>query len=102
MVKISSSKTFATTAEQDLFSVPGSYVAYLERLEITNSSTSPATVTFKAYNGDSSKTILIKSVAAGETIVLAGNELPTEGIPTKITVSSTSQPYSVDYSIILE
>jgi hypothetical protein len=101
-VKISETKRYTVVAEQDLFVVPGNYIAYLKRLEITNEGTALATVTFKAYNGDSSKTILTKSVAAGETISLSKDDLPVEGIPTKITVSSTSQPYSVDYSIILE
>jgi hypothetical protein len=101
-VKVSESKSFTVTTESDLYVVPDPYVAYLKRLGVTNGGTETATVTFKAYNGDAGKTILTVSVAAGGTVVLAEDELPTEGIPTRITVTSTVQPYSVDYSLELE
>jgi len=101
-VKISQTVRITSTAETDLYVVPGNYVAYIRRLEITNEGTALATVTFKAYNGTASKTILTKNVATGSTVILAENELPTEGVPTKITVTSNVQPYDVDISLELE
>jgi hypothetical protein len=101
-VKVSGSARFTGTAENDLFSVPGAYVAYLRRLSVTNESTALATVTVRFYNGTAGKVVLTLSVAAGETVVLAEGELPIEGCPTRITVASTQAPYSVDYSVELE
>jgi len=101
-VRISDSKRFTVTTEQDVFSPPDPYIAFLRRLEITNESTALATVTIRFYNETASKIVLTKSVAAGETIVLLANELPIEAFPTKMTIISTQQPYSVDYSVELE
>jgi hypothetical protein len=101
-VKVSDSKTITATDESDLFSVPDPYVAYLRRLAVTNRGASLATFTFKAYNGDASKTVLVVNAAANETIVLAEDELPEEGIPTKLTATGTAQPYDVSYTYELE
>jgi len=101
MVKVSGSQEITTTDETDLFVVPGNYIGYLRRLEIVNKSASLATIQLKFYNGDVGKVVLNKAVAAGGTLVLAENELPTEGVPTKITVTSDSQPIRVDYSLDL-
>jgi len=101
-VKVSGSARFTGTAESDLFSVPGAYVAYLRRLQVTNESTASATVTLRFYNGVTGKDVLTISVVAGATVVLSEDELPTEGCPTRITVESTQQPYTVSYSVELE
>jgi len=101
-VKVSGSARFTGTAESELFSVPGAYVAYLKRLQVTNEGAALATVTVRFYNGATGKVVLTLSVAAGATVVLAEDELPNEGCPTRITVASTQAPYSVDYSVELE
>ncbi len=102
MVKISGSATITVTTEYDLFTVPGDYIAFLKRLEITNKSAALATIQVLFYNGTSSKVVLNKSVAANESLILAENELPAEACPTKISIVSDQQPYRVDYSVLLE
>jgi len=101
-VRISDSKRFTVTTEQDVFSVPDPYIAFLRRLQITNEAAAAAVVTLKFYNETASKTVLTKSVAAGATVTLPIDELPEEAFPTKMTVVSTQQPYSVDYTVELE
>jgi len=101
-IKISDSKRFTVTTEQDVVEALDPYIAFLKRLQLTNESTALATITIRFYNGTASKIVATKSVAAGETIVLLPNELPEEAFPTKMTIISTQQPYSVDYSVELE
>jgi len=101
MVKVSETKRFTATGEADLFSVPGNYVAYLERLEITNEATALVTAKIIFYNGTAKKTVLTKKAAVNETLVLAENELPKEGCPTKLAVDIDQQPVSFDYTLAL-
>jgi len=101
-VRISETKRFTATGESDLFSVPGNYVAYLRRLEITNEATALATCKLIYYNGTAKKTVLTKKVAVNETLALAENEVPTEGCPTKLAIDIDQQPVSFDYTLELE
>jgi hypothetical protein len=101
-IRISDSKTITVTGESDLFSVPDPYVAYLKRLSVSNSATALATVQVIYYNGTAKKAVLTLKVAAGETVVLKEDELPLEGCPTKIAVSTDQQPITIDWSIELE
>ncbi|MEM4847665.1 MAG: hypothetical protein QW794_07915 [Thermosphaera sp.] len=102
MVKVSLSVDVTSAGEVDLFSVPGEYVAYLERLEVTNRAASPAAVQVLFYNGAHKKVVISKSVPAGGSVKLSLDELPTEGCPTKISVSTDQAPITVDLSVSLE
>jgi hypothetical protein len=101
-VRISSSTPITATGESELFSVPDPYVAYLKRLSVSNSATALATVQVIYYNGVASKPVLTLEVDAGKTVVLKEDELPLEGCPTKIAVSTDQQPLVVDWSVELE
>jgi len=101
-IKVSGSIEITTTYETILFVVPDPYVAFLRRLSVTNKGTSPATIQIKFYNGDASKVVLNIAVVANETVVLREDELPLEGCPTKITVTSDVAPYRIDWSVELE
>jgi hypothetical protein len=98
MVKVSDTVTLSSTEEEDLFSVPENYVAFLKRLTITNNSTALATVTFKAYNGSASKIILVVNIDTNKTEKFREDELPTEGIPTKLTATTTSAPVVISFT----
>jgi len=102
MVRVSGSRTFTAVGEQDLLSVPDPYVAYLRRLRVTNLSASAATVKVIYYSGAMKKEVLTVLVPAGSSASLREDELPLEGCPTKVAVSSDQQPYAVDYSAELE
>jgi len=101
MVRVSETKRFTATGESDLFSVPGNYIAYLVRLEVTNEATALVTAKILYYNGTAKKTVLTKKVAVDETLVLAENELPKEGCPTKLAIDIDQQPVSFDYTLLL-
>ena len=101
-VRISDSKTITTTGESDLFSIPDPYVGYLKRLSVSNGATALATVQVIYYNGTVKKPVLTLKVAAGGSVVLKEDELPLEGCPTKIAVSTDQQPITIDWSIELE
>jgi hypothetical protein len=101
-VKISISKTITAVGESELFTVPDPYIAFLKRLSISNGATAPATVQVIYYNGAASKVVLTVKVGAGATIVLPEDELPLEGCPTGIAVSTDQQPITVDASVELE
>jgi hypothetical protein len=100
MVKVSSSVTLSDTTEKDLFSISTTenYIAFLKRLTITNNSTALATITFKAYNGSASKTILVVNVDTNKTQTFREDELPAEGIPTKLTATTTSAPVVISFT----
>jgi len=98
MVKVSNTATLSSTTEGDLFLVPENYVAFLKRLTITNNSTTLATVTFKAYNGSASKIILVVNVDTNKTEKFREDELPAEGIPTKLTAITTSAPVVISFT----
>jgi len=92
----------AATGETTLFSVPDPYVAFVRRLSVTNGATAAATVRLVYYNGAARKTVLTLRVPPGETRVLAEDQLPLEGCPTAIAVSTDQQPLSVEASVELE
>jgi len=98
MVKVSSSVTLSDTTEKDLFSTTENYIAFLKRLTITNNSTALATITFKAYNESASKTILVVNVDTNKTQTFREDELPAEGIPTKLTATTTSAPVVISFT----
>jgi hypothetical protein len=100
-VRISDSKTISVTGESDLFAIPSDYIAYLRRLSVSNVATAPTTIQIIYYNGTSKKTVMTFRVAVGETVVFEEDELPLEGCPTKISVSTDQQPVIVDYSVEL-
>jgi hypothetical protein len=101
-VKLTVSATITATGESTIFSVPDPYIAYLKRLSISNGAAALATVQLVFYNGTSKKAVLTAKVDAGKTLVLAEDELPTEGCPTAIAVSTDQQPINVEASIELE
>ena len=101
-VRVSGSKRIATTEESEIYSVPGNYVAYLKRLRVTNESAELAIVTVRYYSGAHGRAVLVVAVPPSSTASLSEEELPLEGCPTRVTAASTSQPYSVDYSLELE
>jgi hypothetical protein len=98
---MSDSKTITTTGESDLYSIPDPYVAYLKRLSVSNGATASATVQVIYYNGDAKKPVLTLKVDAGKAVVLKEDELPLEGCPTKIAVSTDQQPITIDWSVEL-
>lgn len=100
-VRMSDSKTITTTGESDLYSIPDPYVAYLKRLSVSNGATASATVQVIYYNGDAKKPVLTLKVDAGKAVVLKEDELPLEGCPTKIAVSTDQQPITIDWSVEL-
>jgi len=100
-VRVSDSKTISVIGESDLLVIPADYIAYLKRLSVSNGATALATIQIIYYNGTSKKTVMTLKVATGETIVLKEDELPLEGCPTKIAVSTDQQPIVVDYSVEL-
>ena len=101
-VRISSSSSITATGESILFSVPDPYVAYLKRLSVSNGAAASATVQIVYYNGVASKPVLTLKVDAGKAVVLKEDELPLEGCPTKIAVSTDQQPITIDWSVELE
>jgi hypothetical protein len=102
MVKVSSSLTVTVTTETDLFIVPADYVAYLTRLAVANTSGTTNTITIRYYNNDTAnKVVYVMTLGNNETMILEGNELPEEGVPTKITVEGSQQPYTVSYTVDL-
>jgi hypothetical protein len=101
-VRISNSTPITAIGESELFSVPDPYVAYLKRLSVSNGAAASATVQVIYYNGTAKKPVLTLKVAAGESVVLKEDELPLEGCPTKIAVSTDQQPITVDWSVELE
>jgi len=101
MVKVSSSVTYTATGEQDLFTVPGDYVAYLKRLEVANRAAALATVAIVYYNGKASKAVKNLTVASNETKILAEDQLPLEACPTKISVNVDQQPVDVSFTVDL-
>jgi hypothetical protein len=101
-VRVSGSRTITATGESELLAVPEGYVAFLKRLSVSNGAMALATVQVVFYNGTSSKAVLTLKVASGATVVLGEDELPLEGCPTKIAVSTDQQPIIVDYTVELE
>jgi hypothetical protein len=101
-VKVSISRTITAVGESDLLAVPDPYVAFLRRLSVSNGATAPATVQVIYYNGAASKAVLTVRVSAGATAILSEDELPLEGCPTRIAVSTNQQPITVDASVELE
>jgi hypothetical protein len=101
-VKLSISATITVAGESTIFSVPDPYIAFVKRLSVSNGAASPATVQLIFYNGTSRKAVLTIRVDAGKTLVLAEDELPLEGCPTAIAVSTDQQPINVEVSVELE
>jgi hypothetical protein len=101
-VKLSISATITSAGESTIFSVPDPYVAFVKRLSVSNGAASAATVQLVFYNGVSRKVVLTIRVDAGRTLVLAEDELPVEGCPTAVAVSTDAQPIAVDMSLELE
>lgn len=101
-VRVSISTTVTSTGEATVFSVPDPYVAFVRRLSVSNGAPAPATVQVVYYNGAARKVVLTLKVDAGKTLVLEEGQLPTEGCPTSIAVSTDQQPISVDMSVELE
>ena len=101
-VRITDSKSFTSTGEQDLFSIPGNYVGFLKRLNIHNGSTSDLVFELYYYNGDSKKLVFKTKVLAGGTEVFDEKLLPKEACPTKMTVSINTQPVDVVFDVELE
>jgi hypothetical protein len=101
-IKLSISTTITATGESTVFSVPDPYIAFVKRLSISNAAASLATVQLIFYNGASRKVVLTAKVASGETVVFAENELPIEGCPTSIAISTDQQPINVEMSVELE
>jgi hypothetical protein len=101
-VKLSISTTITTTGESKVLDVPDPYVAFIKRLSVSNGAAAPATVQLVYYNDTSKKIVLTAKVDAGKTLVLAESELPVEGCPTSIAISTDQQPISVEMSIELE
>ena len=84
----------------DLSNLP--YIAFLKKLSLSNNATSLAKVQVKFYNGDSAKVVLTIKVAAGESILVPEENLPSEAAPTKITLVSDQVPVEVEVSVELE
>jgi len=101
VIRLSGSVSVTATGETPIYDVPGSYIAYLRRLAIANRAASPANVRIVFYNGDTPKTVLSITVAAGGTSILAEDELPEEACPTRIAVVTDQQPIDVSYTVEL-
>lgn len=101
-VKISISQTISATGSTTIFTVPDPYIAFLKRLSVSNGASALATVQVVYYNGTDSKVVLTLKVPSGSTTVLEENQLPLEGCPTSIAVSTDQAPVVVDASIELE
>jgi hypothetical protein len=101
-VRVSVSRTITAVGESDLFAVPDPYVAFLRRLSVSNGAAALATVQVIYYNGATGRVVLTVKVGTGATVVLPEDQLPLEGCPTKIAVSTDQQPLSIEASVELE
>ena len=101
-VRLTGSRSYTSTGEQELFSVPGDYVAFLRGLNVYNGSSSDLVLKLYYYNGDDRKLVREVKVLAGGSELLGEELLPKEACPTKMTVDINAQPVDVAFDVELE
>jgi len=91
-----------STSPYTVFSVPGPYIARIERLSISNASGTSALIQLFMLNGTATAPILTLEAPAGSTTIYREDQVPREAIPSGISITTNATPIYVDYTVVLE